>query len=72
MSLDKAIEHNKEHRKKYTDSRRFDGTCRNHGACSWCEGNRKFFDTKNRLAADIDEQLDACEWCSKIDEKILD
>lgn len=41
MSLDKAIKHGKEHRKPYTGSKAIDGTCRNHGGCPWCEGNRK-------------------------------
>ena len=41
MSLDKAIEHNKEHRKEYRGSKAIDKTCRNHGGCEWCEENRK-------------------------------
>ena len=40
MSLDKAIEHKKEHRKEYRKSKAFDRTCRNHGKCPYCEGNR--------------------------------
>ena len=48
MSLDKAIEHQKERRKPYRDSRRFDGTCENHGSCPWCYGNRT---RKQRLDA---------------------
>jgi hypothetical protein len=40
MSLDKAIASRKEHRKPYRKSKRFDATCRNHGACAWCRGNR--------------------------------
>ena len=40
MSLDKAIEHGKEHRKPYYGSKAVDHTCRNHGGCPWCEGNR--------------------------------
>jgi hypothetical protein len=40
VSLDKAIKHGKEHRKPYRNSKRFDSTCRNHGSCSYCEGNR--------------------------------
>ena len=27
-------------KKAYTKSKRFDKTCRNHGSCSWCYGNR--------------------------------
>lgn len=38
--LDKAIEHGKEKRKPYRHSARFDRSCRNHGGCAWCEGNR--------------------------------
>lgn len=40
MSLDKAIEHGKEHRKQYTDSRAIDYSCRNHGDCTYCRENR--------------------------------
>lgn len=41
MSLDKAIEHGKEHRKPYRGNKAFDPACRNHGGCKWCEENRK-------------------------------
>ena len=41
MSLAKAIQHKKEHRKEYHDSRAIDKTCRNHGSCRFCEGNRR-------------------------------
>lgn len=41
MSLDKAVEHGKEHRKPYTGSRKYFRSCRNHGSCPWCEENRK-------------------------------
>ena len=41
MSMDKAIEHGKEHRKKYRGAKAIDKSCRNHGGCPWCEGNRK-------------------------------
>ena len=27
-------------RKAYTKSKRFDKSCRNHGGCPYCEGNR--------------------------------
>ena len=40
MSLDKAIEHGKEHRKPYRGSKAIDRSCRNHGSCKWCLGNR--------------------------------
>lgn len=47
MSLDKAIEHGKEHRKPYRGSKTFDRTCRNHGGCDWCKDNRLY--RTNRL-----------------------
>lgn len=40
MSLDRAIDSGKEHRKPYRGSKAFDHTCRNHGSCEWCKGNR--------------------------------
>lgn len=40
MSLDKAIEHGKEHRKPFRGSKAFDKTCRCHGTCDWCKENR--------------------------------
>jgi len=42
MSLDKAIEHGKEHRKQYRGSKAIDRTCRNHGSCEVCKGNRLY------------------------------
>ena len=47
MTIDKAIEHNKEHRKPYRGSKAFDRTCRNHGSCDWCKDNRLY--RANRL-----------------------
>lgn len=41
MALDKAIEHGKEHRKKYRRGKAVCRGCRNHGGCEWCEENRK-------------------------------
>ena len=35
MSLDKAIEHNKEYRKPWYDARASDPWCRNHGKDTW-------------------------------------
>lgn len=47
--LDKAIAHGKEHRRQYrrSDSRGVDLSCRNHGSCPYCTGNRTY---KNRKA----------------------
>lgn len=50
MSLDKSIEHGKEHRKPYKGSKAVDSTCRNHGGCDWCEGNRMYKYKKRQLA----------------------
>ena len=58
MSLEKAIEHRKERRKPYRDSRRFDYSCRNHGGCSWCVGRRTFFDRKRRRDAELKMEED--------------
>ena len=46
MSLDKAIEHGKEHRKPYTGSKAIDKSCRNHGSCGWCKENRLYSSLK--------------------------
>ncbi len=41
MSMDKAIEHGKEHRKQYRGGKAIDPCCRNHGGCPACEEGRK-------------------------------
>lgn len=57
--LDKAIEHGKERRKPYRKAKAFDRTCRNHGSCKWCEGNRLHSARRRLLAAEDDlEQFD--------------
>ena len=48
MSLNKRIESGKEHRKPYRGSKNFDYSCRNHGGCPWCEGNRLYNDRVKR------------------------
>ncbi len=55
MSLDKAIIHKKERRKPWRGSKRFDKTCRNHGGCDWCKGNR-LYSTKKKMES-AKEQL---------------
>lgn len=63
MSLDKAIEHGKEHRKEYNGGKAIDKTCRNHGGCPWCEGNRKYKylkkvqETVSEMISDLEEEL---------------
>lgn len=54
MALDKAIQHEKEHRKPYFGSKAIDKTCRNHGGCPWCEENRKYKNIK-RLKKALDK-----------------
>ena len=49
MSLDKAIKYGKEHRKPYRGAKLIDYTCRNHGACPWCTGNRTYSHKKADL-----------------------
>lgn len=50
MSFDKHF--GKDRRRQYRDARRVDFSCRNHGTCSYCRDNRKFFDKKRRVVAD--------------------
>lgn len=50
MSLDKAIDHGKEHRKKYRGAKAVDRTCCNHGSCYRCESNR-LHNSRKREAA---------------------
>lgn len=56
MSLEKAIQHGKEKRKRYYNSADFDYSCRPHGGCPYCENNRKFADKKARNKANKKEQ----------------
>lgn len=51
MSLDKAIAAGKEKRKPYRKSQAFDQSCRCHGSCGWCQGNRQHADEKRKQAA---------------------
>lgn len=40
--LDKAIKSGKEHRKSFYGSKAIDCSCRNHGTCPYCMGNRLY------------------------------
>lgn len=55
MSLDKAIKYGKEHRKPYNGRPR---SCRNHGSCPFCSGNRihKF---RDKHPMTMEEAIDA-------------
>ena len=55
MSLDKAIEHNKEHRKPYRGAKACDKSCRNHGGCYYCKDNRLI--RTNRLIEKSNQEL---------------
>ena len=59
MTLDKAIIYRKERRRPYRRSRRVDRSCRNHGTCSWCRGNRLYTRRRGEAAArrEIEEYL---------------
>lgn len=50
MALDKAIAYGKEHRKPYRRAKSVDTTCRNHGSCDYCKGNR-LHNARKRLTA---------------------
>ena len=52
MSHNKAIRHGKERRRPYRGSRRFDHSCRNHGGCGYCRGNRLYASVRRVVAAD--------------------
>lgn len=61
MSLDKAIEHGKEHRKAYHGAEAVDRSCRPHGGghrwqCEWCLGNRMYKHLKKKEKADLEEK----------------
>lgn len=54
--LDKAIEHNKEHRKPYYGTKAYDRTCRNHGGCPCCKDNRLY--RSNKLLEKSEQELE--------------
>jgi len=49
MSFDKKYPNRKDWRKQFRGSKRFVYSCRNHGSCSYCENNRRFFDFRKRI-----------------------
>ena len=60
MSLDKAIKCGKEHRKPYIGAKAVDATCRNHGSCYQCKGDRLHSTRKRELSAD-DKRNSKCD-----------
>lgn len=49
MSMDKGIEHGKEHRKPYRGAKAVDPWCRNHGRCDYCRRNREHRNLRRKL-----------------------
>lgn len=43
-------------KRPYRKSRRFDKTCRNHGACSYCRNNRLYSSNKKLIAIKDEEK----------------
>lgn len=80
MSLEKAIKHGKEKRKQYYGAEAFDSSCRPHGSCPYCEGNRKFSGRKASKLADKQEQEneffglwpDPVDALMDVEEKLID
>ena len=56
MSFDNKYPNRKDRRKPYRKAKAFDRSCRNHGACPYCESGRKYPD-KRRAPADEDLQI---------------
>ena len=54
--LDKAIAAGKERRKPWRGSKAIDSTCRCHGGCAWCLGNRVHKYAKAQAKADYREE----------------
>lgn len=57
MAFDKSIESGKEHRRQYVGAKRVDKSCRNHGSCPWCQGNRTHSYRKRLSAADFEAAM---------------
>ena len=51
MGLEKSIKSGKEHRDnyKYNFAKRVDRSCRNHGSCIYCEGNRRYRERRLKI-----------------------
>jgi hypothetical protein len=55
MAFDNNYPNRKDKRQAYRKSKAFDRSCRNHGGCPYCEGNR-LFTNKRREGATMDGQ----------------
>ena len=65
MSMRKAIKSGKEHRKEYRGAKSVDYSCRNHGGCDWCKGNRqhKFKKSEEKAKSKLKEIIDNDNYC---------
>ncbi len=54
MSFDKYYPNRKDRRKKYSGAKSVDRSCRCHGGCSYCEGNRMHSTIKQKKKTDYD------------------
>lgn len=64
MGLDKAIEHNKEHRKRYYGAKACDKACRNHGSDDWAKDNRLY--RANKLLEKSEQDLEEMDLVTEI------
>lgn len=56
MSLEKAIDHKKEHRKQYYGCKAVDWMCRSHGGCPHCFSGRQYRILKRQITLADDEE----------------
>ena len=71
MSHDKAIESGKERRRQYMGAKSIDKSCRNHGGCPHCTGNRLHNFLRRKLHASQDIKDGLMEWSfSRIQEDV--
>ena len=43
-------------RHELTGGKRVDPSCRNHGDCPWCKGNRTYNEKRDRIKAEYEEK----------------
>lgn len=58
MSFDVLYPRRKDWRNRYYDSRQFDRSCRSHGSCPWCIGNRRYKRVQMVEELDLDYQYE--------------
>lgn len=55
MSFDKNYPNRKDHRKSFYNSKAFDRSCRNHGACPYCLDSRMHKHKKRKIPIDYSD-----------------